>query len=139
VLIAQQRVECPELVEGLFFAVRRSSLLDASADLVSTIYVYILQCADDSYYVGLTEDLQSRVTRHNAGTAAAWTACRLPVTLVHSEPFDDLQRAVARETQLKGWSRVKKAALIAGNQHALKALSRCRAQLHRQVGEGGPT
>ena len=94
------------------------------------LYVYILRCADDSYYVGITEDLPSRLERHNAGTAAAWTACRLPVHLVYSEEFDHLQDAVSRETQIKGWSRAKKAALISGDLKSLKASSRCRT-LHR--------
>jgi putative endonuclease len=93
-----------------------------------TLHVYMLQCADSSYYVGISEDLHARVERHNAGTAAAWTAARLPVKLVHSETFNDLQTAVARETQLKGWSRAKKAALAEGNHRALKSLSRCRTQ-----------
>ena len=88
----------------------------------------MLQCADGSYYVGITQDLSERVERHNAGTAAAWTACRRPVALVHSESFDDLQSAVARETQLKGWSRAKKTAFVEGNVPALKKLSRCRTQ-----------
>jgi predicted GIY-YIG superfamily endonuclease len=90
-------------------------------------HVYMLQCADASYYVGLTEDLPTRVDRHNAGTAAKWTACRLPVTLVYSEQFDDLRDAAAREEQIKGWSRAKKAALVASVNGALKALSRCHA------------
>ena len=95
---------------------------------VLTIHVYILQCADGSYYVGLTEDLTDRVQRHNAGTAATWTACRSPVTLVYSEQFDEFQRAVAREAQLKGWSRAKKEALIRRSLDTLKQLSRPRMQ-----------
>ena len=105
--------------------------------LLRTFYVYILQCADDSYYVGITEDLLPRVDRHNAGTAAVWTACRLPVTLVHSEQFHDLKDAVVRESQLKGWSRAKKTALIAENGIELKALSRCRSQ-HGSPGDAPP-
>ncbi len=82
---------------------------------MSTVHVYILQCADGSFYVGLTEDLAWRVARHKGGTAAVWTTCRLPITLVYSEEFDDLESAVAREAQLKGWSRAKKVALISRN------------------------
>jgi predicted GIY-YIG superfamily endonuclease len=123
-----QRVECPELVEGLHSPPEGHRILIDVSTALATVYVYILQCADGSYYVGITEDLGTRVERHNAGTAAAWTACRCPVTLVYFEQFDDLESAVARETQFKGWSRAKKAALISRNQHALKELSRCRAQ-----------
>jgi len=95
---------------------------------MSTFHVYILQCADDSYYIGLTEDVEERLSRHNAGTAAAWTAARLPVSLAYSEAFDDLQLAAAREEQLQGWSRAKKAALITRDARTLKSLSRCRTQ-----------
>ena len=86
-------------------------------------FVYILRCSDNSYYVGSTEDLNDRLTRHNTGRAAAWTAKRRPVTLVYQESFDDPLLATRREAQIKKWSRAKKEALISGNLNKLKELS----------------
>lgn len=78
------------------------------------IYVYMLRCADGSYYVGSAtgDDLSVRVAQHNAGTYPGYTSRRQPVTLVWSEHFDRITDAIAAERQLKGWSRAKKEALI---------------------------
>src|SRR5690348_10079243 len=92
-----------------------------------TFHTYILQCVDGSYYVGIADDVVRRVQRHNDGRGANWTAKRRPVTLVYFETFPSLQRAEARERQLKGWSRAKKQALISAASGKLKLLSRCRA------------
>ena len=89
--------------------------------------VYILQCGDDSYYVGSTEHLEARVREHDEGTlGAAYTFIRRPVTLVYSESYETQVEAMRRERQLKGWSHAKKEALIRGNVVALKALSKRR-------------
>lgn len=77
-------------------------------------FVYILQCADGSFYIGETGDLVSRLGAHNSGIAAAHTAKRRPVQLVYAEEHVNRQLARARERQIKGWTRAKKAALIAG-------------------------
>ena len=88
-------------------------------------YVYILRCADGSYYVGLTRGtLETRVAQHDAGTFGGYTADRRPVILVFSEAFDRLSDAIAAERRLKGWSRAKKEALIRGDLDALKVLSK---------------
>lgn len=89
-------------------------------------FVYILRCRDRSYYVGHTEDVPARVQCHQDGRGAAWTAARRPVLLVFQEQHPSETAAVARERQIKRWSRQKKEALIAGNPNALKTLSRCR-------------
>lgn len=89
-------------------------------------FVYILKCADNTFYVGHTDDLASREALHNAGTAANYTAIRRPVALVYSESFATLDAAVARERQLKRWSGKKKDALITANLPTLKTLSRRR-------------
>lgn len=88
--------------------------------------VYILRCSDSSYYVGHSRDLNQRVKAHNAGEGATHTACRLPVELVYSESFPSETEAMAREAQLKRWSRAKKEALIAGDNAKLHKLSRSR-------------
>ena len=95
-------------------------------------FVYILRCNDGSYYVGHTEDVAARVKRHQDGRGAAWTAARRPVSLVFEEELPSEAAAVARERQIKRWSRYKKDALIAGKLTALKTLSRCRG-LHGQA------
>lgn len=94
-------------------------------------FVYILRCSDASYYVGHTEDVAARVERHQDGTGAVWTAARRPVSLVFEEELPSEAAAVARERQIKRWSRQKKEALISGGLTALKTLSRCRG-LHGQ-------
>ncbi len=93
----------------------------------SQIYhVHILRCIDGSYYVGYTDDLPRRLHMHSTGHGSVWTARRLPVELVHSEAQDDLAKAVAREHQLKRWTRAKKEALVNGERAALRKLSRRR-------------
>ncbi|MAU96804.1 MAG: hypothetical protein CMP81_22635 [Fulvimarina sp.] len=86
--------------------------------------VYILRCADGSYYTGLTKQpIESRLWEHNAGICDGYTKKRRPVELVFSESHDRMLDAIAREKQIKGWSRAKKEALIAHRYHCLPALS----------------
>jgi tRNA/rRNA methyltransferase len=87
-------------------------------------YAYLLRCSDGSYYVGHTDDLDARVRQHNSGVIAGYTATRLPVELLWSQDFPERDQAFAAERQLKGWSRAKKEALIAGDFELLRALSR---------------
>ena len=90
-------------------------------------YLYILRCADGSYYTGTTRsDLDSRIAEHNAGHFAGYTAKRRPVQLVFTQHFDVITDAIAAERQVKGWSRVKKEALVAGNWSRIKLLARSR-------------
>ena len=86
--------------------------------------VYVLRCADGSYYIGLTrEDVEARVCEHNSEPIGGYTARRRPVMLVFCEICDRITDAVARERQIKGWSRARKQALIRGDYEALPALS----------------
>jgi putative endonuclease len=81
-------------------------------------FVYILLCADGSYYTGITHDssVDRRVSEHNNGHYTnAWTAKRRPVTLVFSEEFTSIRYAIDAERRLKDWSRAKKEALIRGD------------------------
>ncbi len=71
-------------------------------------YVYILCCADGSYYVGSTWNLQRRIEEHNAGTFQGYTSHRLPVELVWSCDFTTEHDAFLVERQLKGWSRARR-------------------------------
>lgn len=85
-------------------------------------FVYILRCADGSFYVGETHDVAQRVAEHNKGCASAHTAIRRPVQLVYVEQHVNRAAALTRERQLKRWSRAKKEALIVGDKAALKRL-----------------
>jgi len=87
-------------------------------------HVYVLKCADGSYYCGTArQGLERRVAEHNSGSFGGFTATRLPVTLVFSEWFARITDAIAVERQIKGWSRAKKEALIRGDYRALQALA----------------
>jgi putative endonuclease len=91
------------------------------------IFVYIVRCADGSYYVGSTRgNLETRIGQHNAGTFGGYTSTRLPVELVFSQEFDRLTDAFSAERRIKGWSREKKEALIRGDYEALQWLARRR-------------
>ena len=75
-------------------------------------FVYILECADGTFYVGHTDDLAARQKSHSAGHAAAYTAARRPVAMVYAEEHSSLKDARARERQLKRWTHTKKQALV---------------------------
>ena len=77
-------------------------------------YLYVLCCADGSFYVGITQDAVERVRRHNAGDGAEHTRGHRPVVLVHTESYATHREARRREVQVKKWGRIKKAALIGG-------------------------
>ena len=85
-------------------------------------FVYILRCADESFYVGETGDVAKRLAAHNKGCASAHTAIRRPVQLAYVEEHFSRATSLDRERQLKRWSRAKKEALIAGDSAALKKL-----------------
>ncbi len=87
-------------------------------------YMYILECADGSYYTGSTRDLDKRLWQHQNSEGANYTQERLPVKLVYCESFDRVEDAFRREKQVQGWSRRKKQALIAGDYNKLVEFSR---------------
>ena len=92
-----------------------------------TYYVYILECKDWSYYIGVTNDIEHRLLQHNTGyDENCYTYLRRPVELKYLETFSDINLAIAREKQLKGWSRKKKQALIAENFEKLKELAKSK-------------
>lgn len=86
-------------------------------------FVYILKCSDESYYTGVTNNLEKRVNEHQSGIIKGYTSSRLPVKLVFSETFSDINQAIRFEKQVKGWSRKKKEALINRNFDLLVTLS----------------
>ena len=92
---------------------------------VGSFHVYILLCADGSYYVGLTRrDLTARIHEHDVGLRRGYTSTRRPVMLVWSHQFSRLTDAIACERQLKGWRREKKEAFIRGEFSLLPELAK---------------
>ena len=89
-------------------------------------FTCILRCADDTLYVGHTENLASRERTHNDGKGAKYTATRRPVRMVYAEEHASAESAIARERQLKRWSHKKKEALILNDHAALRTLGRRR-------------
>jgi len=90
-------------------------------------FVYILLCADNSYYTGVTNDMERRIDEHESGlNPESYTHERRPVKLVFCERFTEITQAIAFEKQIKGWTRKKKEAIINGNWELLPALSQRR-------------
>jgi putative endonuclease len=87
-------------------------------------YMYILLCADGSYYASSTKNLEERIFQHQCGEGANHTKKRLPIKLLYFEEFDRIDEAFYREKQIQGWSRKKKEALISGNVEDLKKLAK---------------
>lgn len=78
-----------------------------------TFYVYILECADQTLYIGATNNLTKRVQQHNSAVAGAkYTKARRPVVLKYSEVVDTFAASRAREAELKRLSRREKLALF---------------------------
>ena len=76
-------------------------------------FVYILECADHTLYVGCTNNLERRLKQHNDSKSGAhYTKIRRPVMLKYSETFQTLKEARAREAEIKRWEREKKLSLI---------------------------
>jgi putative endonuclease len=87
--------------------------------------VYILECSDGSYYVGVTNDLERRLWEHDTGfDNRCYTYSKRPVKLKYYETTNDIKQAILREKQLKGSSRKKKQALFKEDWDELKRLSK---------------
>ncbi len=84
-----------------------------------SFYAYLLRCADGSYHAGHTDNLEHRIGSHQAGEVEGYTQSRRPVVLVWSQDFPSRIEALEAERRIKGWSRIKKEALIAGDWSAL--------------------
>lgn len=74
--------------------------------------VYILKCKDDSLYTGITNDLEKRIADHESGNGAKYTRGRAPLTLMHTEKFENRSAASKREFEIKKLSRPEKELLI---------------------------
>lgn len=95
--------------------------------LFHNYFVYILQCSDGFYYVGVTNNLERRVAQHNEGLDPnCFTYKRKSVVLRYSEHFQNIKNAIAYEKQIKGWGRKKKEALINGDFVLLSSLAKSK-------------
>lgn len=74
--------------------------------------VYILRCADDTFYTGITNDIDKRIQSHTDGTGARYTRGRGPFTLEYTEDYDNRSEATKREIALKKLSRAEKESII---------------------------
>jgi putative endonuclease len=92
-------------------------------------YLYILECADGSYYTGSTIDVGRRFKEHQNGLGANHTKKRLPVKLLYVEEYKHVAEAYKLEKQIQGWNRKKKSTLIKGDSYLLPKL----AIAHRDV------
>jgi putative endonuclease len=77
-----------------------------------TYYVYIMASASRALYTGVTNNIERRAGQHKEGKIPGFSARYKTRELVYAEPFGDIRAAIAREKQIKGWLRKKKAALI---------------------------
>ncbi len=84
-------------------------------------WVYILECADATLYVGSARSLADRLRQHSDGEGAVYTRRRLPVRLIWCARFERISEAFAFEKTVQGWSRAKKLALIEDDGVALSA------------------
>ncbi|WP_121667590.1 GIY-YIG nuclease family protein [Mesonia aquimarina] len=98
-------------------------------------YVYIVECLDSSYYIGVTSNVFERVEEHNIGMDKdSYTYLRRPVKLKWYAAFTDVNLAILKEKQLKGWTRKKKEALINKDWERLKEYAKNYTQ--HQKGNG---
>jgi predicted GIY-YIG superfamily endonuclease len=89
-------------------------------------WVYVISCADGSYYVGSTTNLVRRMNEHIRGTYKGFTSKRLPIELKYSQYYEDFRDVKKAEEQIKGWTRKKKEALFNGNFRLLHELAKCK-------------
>ena len=90
--------------------------------------LYILQCSDGTLYTGHTDNLDERMRQHDVGKADSYTASRRPLQLLHAEEFETRYEALAMERKLKGWTKAKKLAYIAGDWDKLRLLAKNRQE-----------
>ena len=102
-----------------------------------SFWVYILRCADNSYYIGHTDNLEQRIAQHNQGyITTCYTYKRRPLELVFSQDFVTREEALASEQQIKGWSRKKKEAMMRGDWAEVSRLAKSSTPVHPELVEG---
>ncbi len=91
------------------------------------LHVYMLHCNDNSIYVGVTNNIDRRLSEHQSGcNKTSYTSTRLPVKLIYIQSFDNYLEAISYEKKLKRWSHDKKLALALNDIELLKQLAKCK-------------
>jgi len=104
---------------------------------MKTLYVYILECSDNSFYVGVTNNVGRRFIEHQSGVhETSYTFSRRPLKLVYCKEFLGPINAIKYEKQLKGWSRAKKMALINNDFKSLHELAECKNETSHKLFSG---
>ena len=93
-----------------------------------TFWVYLLRCADGSFYAGHTDKLEKRIGEHTTGICGGYTATRLPVELAWSQECPSRIEPLNFERQIKGWGRAKKEALIRGDWSEVSRLAKSKGR-----------
>jgi putative endonuclease len=93
-----------------------------------SFWVYILKCADGSYYTGHTDNLEIRLAQHHSGSCDGYTSTRLPVVLTFSQEFPTREEALISERRIKGWSRKKKEAMMRGDWKEVSRLAKSKGR-----------
>ena len=107
---------------------------------MSTFYVYIVECADNSYYTGITNNIEKRLAEHKRGLVTeSYTYSRRPIKLMFCQAFEDPSTAIEQEKRIKGWTRKKKEALIEGIWGKLRELAECLNESSHKNFEGYPS
>jgi len=75
-------------------------------------YVYLIECQDGTLYTGITTDVQRRFEEHRDGKGGAYTSSKKVKKVLYTEKYPDRSSALKRESEIKGWRRDKKLALI---------------------------
>jgi len=75
-------------------------------------FVYILKCSDNTLYTGITTDIKRRFKEHSSGGGGAYTRSKRVVKILYTEQYKTRSEALKRETEIKGWRRDKKLALV---------------------------
>ena|SRR5690606_41379028 len=92
-------------------------------------FVYILKCSDNTYYTGVTNNIERRLIEHQNGEEPkCYTYKRRPVELKFYAEFSNIENAIEKEKQIKKWSRAKKEALIDGDYDLLPSLSKKKSR-----------
>lgn len=89
-------------------------------------WLYILKCADGSYYTGSTSHIEQRLIQHELGAVEGFTSCQLPFEVFLVLQFPMIFEAASAEKQIKGWTHKKKEALIAGRFDLLHEYAKCQ-------------
>jgi len=107
---------------------------------IMSFWVYILRCSDNSYYTGHTDNLEKRISEHQNGQYAGYTAKRLPIELLFCQECTTREEALAAEQQIKGWNRKKKEAMMRGDWAEVSRLAKCSnrdgAPIHPSTSSG---